>query len=101
MNDAQVINNELPAGSGTFFLDNNRANVGMGTISPYWLQDLGRVGTMTLRVTRGRVVHDDRGIHTTRARIGSPLWSSTVGFHAERLDGASASPDRLRNGRAQ
>lgn len=58
----QVINNELPAGSGTFFLDNNHANVGMGTISPYWLQDLGRVGTMTLRITRGRVVHDDRGI---------------------------------------
>lgn len=58
----QVINNELPAGAGTFFLDNNHVNVGIGTISPYWLQDLGRVGTMTLRITRGRVVHDDRGI---------------------------------------
>ncbi|MDE2053960.1 MAG: TIGR03016 family PEP-CTERM system-associated outer membrane protein [Xanthomonadaceae bacterium] len=58
----QVINNQLPAGSGTFFLDSNHANVGMGTISPYWLQDLGRVGTMTLRYTYGRVVYNNRGI---------------------------------------
>ncbi len=58
----QVLNNQLPAGSGTFFLDNNRANVGRGTISPYWVQDLGRVGTMQLRYTRGRVVYNKNGI---------------------------------------
>ncbi|TAN02992.1 MAG: TIGR03016 family PEP-CTERM system-associated outer membrane protein [Rhodanobacteraceae bacterium] len=58
----QVLNNQLPAGSGTFFLDNNRANVGMGSISPYWVQDLGRVGTMLLRYTRGRVVYNQSGI---------------------------------------
>ena len=58
----QIINNEQPAGSGTFFLDNNHANVAMGTLSPYWVQNLGNVGTMTLRYTRGRVVYNTRGI---------------------------------------
>jgi len=58
----QIINNEAPAGSGTFFLDSNHANVGIGTISPWWLQDFGRLGVMTLRVTRGRVVYNHRGI---------------------------------------
>lgn len=58
----QVINNEQPAGSGTFFLDNNHANVGMGTISPWWTQDLGRVGTVIVRYTRGRVVYNRNGI---------------------------------------
>lgn len=58
----EIINNELSAGSGSFFLNNNQANVAVGTLSPYWLQDLGRVGTMTLRYTRGRVVYNDRGI---------------------------------------
>lgn len=58
----EVINNELTTGSGTFFLNNNNANVGRWTLSPYWLQDLGRVGTMTLRYTYGRVVYNKRGI---------------------------------------
>lgn len=58
----QILNNQFPSGSGTFFLDNNRANVGRGTISPYWVQDLGRVGTMMLRYTRGRVVYNENGI---------------------------------------
>ena len=58
----QTINNELPAGSGEFFLDNNHANMAMGTLSPYWVQDFGNVGTMTLRYTRGRVVYNTRGI---------------------------------------
>ncbi|MGH8233149.1 MAG: TIGR03016 family PEP-CTERM system-associated outer membrane protein [Rhodanobacteraceae bacterium] len=59
-----VINNELPAGGGTFFLDNNRANVGRVTLSPYWIQGLGNVGTMLLRYTFGRVMYNDRGIPT-------------------------------------
>lgn len=57
-----IINNESPAGSGTFFLDNNQANVAMATLSPYWVQDLGEVGTMILRYTRGRVIYNRRGI---------------------------------------
>lgn len=58
----QLINNELPGGSGTFFLAGNRANVGIATLSPYWQQDLGNVGTMSLRYTRGRVVYNDHGL---------------------------------------
>ena len=57
-----IINNQLPAGSGTFFLTNNRANVGMATLSPFWVQQLGNVGTATLRYTLGRIVYNDRGI---------------------------------------
>ncbi len=58
----QILNNQLPSGSGAFFLDNNRANVGRGSISPWWVQDLGRVGTLTLRYARGRVVYNQHGI---------------------------------------
>jgi hypothetical protein len=58
----EVINSELPAGSGAFFLDNNRVNVSRGTLSPYWIQDLGGVGTMTLRYSYGRVVYGTKGI---------------------------------------
>ncbi|HEX5352528.1 MAG TPA: TIGR03016 family PEP-CTERM system-associated outer membrane protein [Rhodanobacteraceae bacterium] len=66
----QIINNELPAGAGTFFLNNNRANVAMATLSPYWVQQLGNVGTMILRYTRGRVMYNRRGIPD---RTGNPL----------------------------
>lgn len=58
----EVINNELPAAAGTFFLNNNHANVGMASLSPYWMQDLGNLGTMTLRYTRGRIVYNNQGI---------------------------------------
>jgi uncharacterized protein (PEP-CTERM system associated) len=61
----RIINNRLPGGSGTMFLGNNRANVATGSISPYWLQDLGRVGTMMLRYTHGRVVYNRNGIRDT------------------------------------
>ncbi|HET8555174.1 MAG TPA: TIGR03016 family PEP-CTERM system-associated outer membrane protein [Rhodanobacteraceae bacterium] len=57
-----IINHERPAGSGTFFLSNNRANVGTAMLSPYWVQGLGRVGTMTLRYTRGWVTYNRNGI---------------------------------------
>ncbi len=66
----QVIDNRRPSGSGQFFLANNRANVATGTLSPYWIQDLGRVGTMTLRYTRGRVVYNRAGISE---KSGDPL----------------------------
>lgn len=65
----EVINNQLPAGSGTFFLSNNRANVAMGTLSPYWIQELGRVGTMALRYTLGRVLYNDHGISGRNAGL--------------------------------
>jgi len=58
----EIINNELPAGQGTFFLNNNQANVATASLSPYWIQDVGNVGTMSLRYTRGRVVYNRRGI---------------------------------------
>jgi len=57
-----IINNQLPAGSGTFFLTNNRANVGIATLSPYWVQEFGDVATMMLRYTRGRIIYNTRGI---------------------------------------
>jgi hypothetical protein len=60
----EVVNPNLPAAPGTFFLNNNRVNVAVGTLSPYWLQDLGNLGNMTLRYTRGRVVYNNRGIPT-------------------------------------
>jgi hypothetical protein len=58
----EVIDNELPAGSGTFFLNNNLANAARGALSPYWIQDFDNVGTMTLRYTFGRVSYNDHGI---------------------------------------
>ena len=58
----EIVNNELPAGSGTFFLNNNRANVARGTLSPYWIQDFDNIGTMTVRYTLGRVIYNHHGI---------------------------------------
>lgn len=58
----RIINNQLPTGGGTFFLNNNRANVGVATLSPYWVQDLGTIGTFNLRYTRGRIIYNDRGL---------------------------------------
>lgn len=58
----EVINNRLPAASGTYFLSHNRANVGRATLSPYWNQDLGNAGTMKLRYSYGRVVYNTKGL---------------------------------------
>ncbi len=58
----ELIDNELSAGSGTFFLNNNSANVARGVISPYWIDDIGKLGTVSLRYTLGRVMYNDRGI---------------------------------------
>lgn len=57
-----IINNQLAAGSGTFFLNNNLANIAVGTLSPWWTQQIGTLGTATLRYTQGRVVYNRRGI---------------------------------------
>lgn len=57
-----VVNNAMPSGAGTFFLDNNRANVATASLSPYWIQKLGNIGTATIRYTHGRVAYNTRGI---------------------------------------
>lgn len=59
---SEVINNRLASVPGAYFLSNNRANVARGTVSPYWIQDLGNVATMMLRYSHGRVVYNTRGI---------------------------------------
>ena len=58
----EVVDNELPVGSGTFFINNNQANVTRATLSPYWTQSLGRVGDVILRYSYGRVLYDTKGI---------------------------------------
>ncbi|HEX7369042.1 MAG TPA: TIGR03016 family PEP-CTERM system-associated outer membrane protein [Rhodanobacteraceae bacterium] len=57
-----TINNELPSNAGTYFLDNNRANVATASVSPWWTQQFGNVGTVTVRYTHGRVAYDVHGI---------------------------------------
>lgn len=64
-----VIDQRRPTGPGTFFLDNNHANVGTATLSPYWVQDLGAAGLMTLRYTRGRVVYNRHGIRGAHGNL--------------------------------
>ena len=79
----EIVNRQLPAGSGTYFLDNNRANVAIGMLSPYWLQDLGKIGNMMLRYTRGWVVYNSRGIPTVNHALlnGIPnVTSNAVQF---------------------
>ncbi|HET7267512.1 MAG TPA: TIGR03016 family PEP-CTERM system-associated outer membrane protein [Oleiagrimonas sp.] len=78
-----VINHRRPSGSGAYFLDNNRANVGTATLSPYWVQDLGAVGTMMLRYTRGRVVYNRDGIQDAHGNLlsgVSDISSDAVNF---------------------
>lgn len=72
-----IINNELPSGSGTFFLSNNRANIAMGTLGPYWVQDLGRAGTAMLRYTVGRVLYNSHGISGQDAGLLSGIPNIT------------------------
>lgn len=73
----EVVNNQLPSGSGAFFLDNNHLNVAMGSLSPYWVQDLGKAGTMKLRYSVGRVVYNDRGIPGRSATASSGIPNVT------------------------
>lgn len=100
-----IINNQLPSGSGTFFLSNNRANIAMGTLGPYWIQDLGRVGTAMLRYTVGRVLYNSRGISGQNAGLlnGIPditskalqfslvspkdqIWGWNLGYSDQRIE---------------
>ncbi|MEO9077800.1 MAG: TIGR03016 family PEP-CTERM system-associated outer membrane protein [Rhodanobacter sp.] len=73
----EVINNELSSGSGTFFLDNNHANVSTGSLSPYWIQDFGKGGMMTLRYTLGRVMYNTHGISGQNAGLLNGIPDST------------------------
>lgn len=45
----------------------NRANVWASTLSPYWKQDLGRLGLATLRYSYGRVVYTDTSLNNSRS----------------------------------
>lgn len=101
----EVINNQLPSGSGTFFLDNNHLNVATAALSPYWVQDLGKLGTMRLRYTVGRVVYNDHGIPQQDAAVSSGIpnvtskgaqfdltspdyqtWGWNLGYSQQRID---------------
>lgn len=100
-----IINNESPSGSGAFFLSNNRANIAMGTLGPYWIQDLGKAGTAMLRYTVGRVLYNSHGISgqdvgllngvpdiTSKAlqfSLVSPkdqTWGWNLGYSDQRID---------------
>jgi hypothetical protein len=102
---SEVINNQLPYASGTFFLSNNRANVATATLSPYWIQDLGNVGTLSLRYSYGRVMYNTRGIpaqnenvlsgipnitsNSLQLSIVSPkfeTWGWNLGYSDQRID---------------
>lgn len=76
----EIINNQQPSSSATYFLTNNNANAATGTLSPYWLQDLGPLGSLTLRYTRGRVVYNTRGIpaQNDNALAGIPNVTSNA-----------------------
>ncbi len=110
----EVINSELPVGSGTFFLDNNRANVTRATLSPYWVQDLGEVGTATLRYGYGRVLYDTKGIparnndllagisditsNLLQFNLVSPqyeTWSWNLGYSDQRIEFGSGQKSRF------
>lgn len=101
----QIINNRRPSGGGTFFLNNNQANVGIASLSPYWVQDLGNAGIMSLRYSLGRVVYNDRGIpgqggnqlggipnvtsSAAQFSLVSPkyeTWGWSLGYSEQRLD---------------
>ncbi|HEX7326319.1 MAG TPA: TIGR03016 family PEP-CTERM system-associated outer membrane protein [Rhodanobacteraceae bacterium] len=101
----QVVNNALPVASGTYFLDNNQANVASASLSPYWVQDLGPVGTMILRYSHGRVLYNDRNVAGDHPGLLSGLpdtasngvqfsltspkfetWGWNLGYSDQRLD---------------
>lgn len=100
-----VIDNQLPSGSGTYFLSNNRANIARATLSPYWVQDLGSVGTAMLRYSYGRVMYSTDGIsgenrntlsgvsditsNAVQFTIESPKdrnWGWNLGYSDQRID---------------
>ncbi|MEO5811293.1 MAG: TIGR03016 family PEP-CTERM system-associated outer membrane protein [Rhodanobacter sp.] len=86
MYSRELINNERSSGSGTFFLSNNNANIARAAISPHWVDDLGRLGTVSVRYTLGRVMYNDHGISGQSAgRLnGIPdITSKTVQFSLE------------------
>lgn len=57
--------------------------MGTASLSPYWVQDLGAVGTLTLRYTRGRVVYDRHGMRKAHGDLlagTSDISSDGVNF---------------------
>lgn len=114
--EREIINNQFASGQGTFFIDNNRANVAVATLSPWWTQTFGNLGTATLRYTQGRVVYGTRGISgdhrdalagipdvTTSAvqfTFLSPTyqrWSWSFGYSEQRLEPDSGRSTQFAN----
>jgi hypothetical protein len=101
----EIVDSQLSSGSGAFLLNNNQANVAMGTLSPYWVQDLDRVGTAMLRYTLGRVLYNNHGISGQHANqlsgipditskavqfsVVSPedqIWGWNLGYSDQRIE---------------
>lgn len=72
-----VADDRLPRGPGTLFFDENQLNVGTLSLSPYWVQDLHRAGTLTVRYTRGRVVYNGRGLPDIQANLLQGIRNAT------------------------
>lgn len=83
-----IVDARAPAGSGSFFLTGNQANVASGVLSPYWIQQLGRVGSMTLRYSRGRVVYNRNGVDS----LGTPQPAGIPGASSEGVNFSVVSP---------
>lgn len=64
-----IVNNQLPSGSGTFFLSGNRANIATASVSPWWTQDFGELGTATVRYTHARVMYNRSGISDENSNL--------------------------------
>ncbi len=101
----EIVDSQLSSGSGAFLLNNNQANVAMGTLSPYWIQDLDKVGTAMLRYTLGRVLYNSHGISGQHANqlsgipnitskavqfsVVSPedqIWGWNLGYSDQRIE---------------
>lgn len=53
--------------NNVFATTSNRANVWTSSLSPYWKQDLGRLGLATLRYRYGRVVYTNTSLNGSRS----------------------------------
>lgn len=77
------IDQYIPPGYGTFYIGNSRTNVGVAQLSPFWQQDLGAAGLMTLRYSLGRVVYDNSHYTTSLGYTLPDVTSNGVQFKLE------------------
>lgn len=80
--------------NNVFATTSNRTNVWTSSVSPYWKQDLGRLGLATFRYTYGRVVYTNTSLSGSRNwgksfRLVSPSsnvdWSWTLDWNSNRI----------------